>query len=65
MKAQNSGMLPESIKSAENLKRFKRLIGNREGPQCNCSVCGFLETRNLIDVTPSTATPINPMILWQ
>ena len=38
--------LPESIKSAENLERFKRLIANWEGPQCNCSSCGFLETRN-------------------
>ena len=40
--------LPESIKSAENLERFKRLIANWEGPQCNCSVCGFLETQNLL-----------------
>ena len=38
--------LPESIKSAENLERFKRLIANWEGSQCNCSICGFLETRN-------------------
>ena len=35
-------VLPEPIKSTENLERFKRLIANCDGPQCNCSICGFM-----------------------
>ena len=37
--------LPESIKSAEYPEIFKCLTANWEGPQCNCSVCGLLETQ--------------------
>ena len=40
--------LPDSIKSVENLETFERVIANWEGPQCNCSICGFLETRNYL-----------------
>ena len=34
--------LPNSIKSAENLDDFKRLIKTWEGPSCNCNFCKFV-----------------------
>ena len=34
--------LPNSIKSAENLDAFKRLIKTWEGPNCNCNFCKFV-----------------------
>ena len=34
--------LPNSIKSAENLDAFKRLIKTWEGPSCNCNFWKFV-----------------------
>ena len=34
--------LPDSIKSAENLRMFKTLIKTWKGPSCNCNFCQYL-----------------------
>ena len=37
--------LPNEIKSAENLKSFKVLIKQWDGPNCKCSACKCLSTK--------------------
>ena len=42
--------LPNELKSAENLKTFKRLIKNWDGPSCRCSACQCLPVQNTLKV---------------
>ena len=64
MKAQKLwNALPESIKSAENLERFKRLIANWGDRN---AIAVFVDSwEHEIDVTPSTATPTNNPTIHQ
>ena len=42
--------LPNELKSAENLKTFKRLITNWDGPSCRCSACQCLPMQNALKI---------------
>ena len=43
--------LPHHVKSAENLKTFKKIINNWNGVSCNCLVCGLEKLhKNLLGV---------------
>ena len=42
--------LPIELKSAENLKTFKRLIKNWDGPSCRCSTCQCLPMENILRI---------------
>ena len=42
--------LPNELKSAENLKTFKRLSTNWDEPSCRCSACQCLPMQNALKI---------------
>ena len=42
--------LPNELKSADNLNSFKRMIKQWDGPSCQCNVCKFNHTLQILSI---------------